>query len=52
MEARSFAFKVVGLVWVFVSLWVGIGSGIHKNYDVPTPVRYFSCSAFILFLHH
>jgi len=37
IEARRFAFKVVGLVWVFAALWVGIGSGIHKDYEVPTP---------------
>ena len=47
MEARSFAFDIVGLVCVFVTLWVGIGSGIHKNYEVPTPVGYLGCYPFI-----
>ncbi|KAI0254071.1 hypothetical protein BJV78DRAFT_1296867 [Lactifluus subvellereus] len=36
-EARMLAFGIVGLVWVFTALWVGIGNGVHKNYEAPTP---------------
>ncbi|KAH9176403.1 hypothetical protein EDB89DRAFT_1846396 [Lactarius sanguifluus] len=35
--ARHFAFGIVGLVSLFVALWVGIGNGIHKNFEMPTP---------------
>jgi hypothetical protein len=27
------------LACVFITLWVTIGPGIHKNYETPTPVR-------------
>ncbi|KAH9979159.1 hypothetical protein BJV74DRAFT_131271 [Russula compacta] len=37
LRARGFACCLVGLVWIFVALWVGIGAGIHKNYETPTP---------------
>jgi len=36
-EARYFAFSFVALTWLFVLLWVGIGNGIHKNFETPTP---------------
>ena len=39
LEARGFALFLVGLVIIFVALWVGLGSGIHKHYEAPTPVR-------------
>ena len=42
LEARGFALCLVGLVTIFVALWVGIGSGIHKHYEAPTPVRFFN----------
>ncbi|KAH9002022.1 hypothetical protein EDB86DRAFT_2827471 [Lactarius hatsudake] len=35
--ARHFAFGVVALASLFVALWVGIGNGIHKNFETPTP---------------
>ncbi|KAH9013781.1 hypothetical protein EDB84DRAFT_1590401 [Lactarius hengduanensis] len=35
--ARHFAFGVVALASLFVALWVGIGNGIHKNLETPTP---------------
>ncbi|KAH9978633.1 hypothetical protein BGW80DRAFT_1248989 [Lactifluus volemus] len=34
---RGAAFGLVGLTWLFGALWVGIGNGIHKNYEAPTP---------------
>lgn len=36
-EARYFAFGIVALTCPFVVLWVGIGNGIHKDFDTPTP---------------
>jgi hypothetical protein len=42
IEARGFAFGVVGLTCVFIALWIGIGYGIHKNYEAPSPVSCFS----------
>ncbi|KAF8274448.1 hypothetical protein EI94DRAFT_1713448 [Lactarius quietus] len=36
-RARHFAFGVVALASLFISLWVGIGNGIHKNLVTPTP---------------
>ncbi|KAI0297088.1 hypothetical protein BC826DRAFT_173311 [Russula brevipes] len=36
-RACGFAFCMVALTWVFIALWVGIGAGIHKNYETPTP---------------
>ncbi|KAI0305707.1 hypothetical protein B0F90DRAFT_1624778 [Multifurca ochricompacta] len=36
-QARWFAFGVVALTCVFLALWAGIGNGLHKNYEVPTP---------------
>lgn len=32
------AFGIVGAAWIFVALWVGIASGLHKSYYNPTPV--------------
>ncbi|KAH9083445.1 hypothetical protein EDB83DRAFT_15305 [Lactarius deliciosus] len=37
IEARHFAFVIVALASLFVALWVGIGNGIHKNFESPTP---------------
>ncbi|KAI0254073.1 hypothetical protein BJV78DRAFT_1388661 [Lactifluus subvellereus] len=37
IQARGFAFGLVGLACVFTALWVGLGNGLHKNYEVPTP---------------
>ena len=48
LEARGFALGLVTLVTVFNTLWVGIGAGIHKNFETPTPVRYSTSSL----LHH
>jgi uncharacterized membrane protein YuzA (DUF378 family) len=39
-EARTLAFVLVGLACVFTVLWVGLGNGLHKNYEAPTPVRH------------
>ncbi len=39
LRARGFALGLVCLACVFITLWVGIGGGIHKNYETPTPVR-------------
>ncbi|KAF8261259.1 hypothetical protein EI94DRAFT_1746334, partial [Lactarius quietus] len=36
-DARYFAFGIVTLICLFVLLWVGIGNGIHKNFETPTP---------------
>jgi hypothetical protein len=40
LEARGFAFGLVCLACAFVALWVGIGAGIHRNYETPTPVSH------------
>ncbi|KAF8267854.1 hypothetical protein EI94DRAFT_1579640 [Lactarius quietus] len=37
IEARNFAIGVVTLASLFITLWVGIGNGIHKHYETPTP---------------
>ncbi|KAF8274486.1 hypothetical protein EI94DRAFT_1696019 [Lactarius quietus] len=39
IRARNFAFGVVTLASLFITLWVGIGNGIHnhKHYETPTP---------------
>ena len=50
IEARGCAFGLVGLTWVFIVLWVGIGNGVHKKYEAPSPVSYFSRYPFIHFL--
>ena len=39
LRARGVAFSLVCLTCVFITLWVAIGAGIHKNYYTPTPVR-------------
>ena len=44
IEARGFAFGLVGLTCVFIALWVGIGNGIHKKYEAPSPVGCFTLS--------
>ena len=38
LHALGFALVMVGLACVFIALWVGIGVGVHKDYEVPTPV--------------
>ncbi|KAI9453542.1 hypothetical protein BJY52DRAFT_1088953, partial [Lactarius psammicola] len=37
IRARHFAFGIVALTSLFVGLWVGIGNGVHKNFETPTP---------------
>jgi len=37
LEARGVAFGLVCLACVFITLWVAIGAGIHKDYETPTP---------------
>ena len=37
-KSRYFAFGVVALATLFIALWVGLGNGLHKNYETPTPV--------------
>jgi hypothetical protein len=45
LQSRIFGFSLVGVSIIFTVLWLGIGNGIHKNYEEPTPVRYsYSCS--------
>jgi hypothetical protein len=39
LNARGVALSLVCLACVFITLWVAIGPGIHKNYETPTPVR-------------
>jgi hypothetical protein len=41
LEARGIAIALVCLTCIFIMVWVGvaIGVGIHKNYEMPTPVR-------------
>ena len=39
MRARRFAYGIVALVSLFIGLWVGLGNGLHKNFETPTPVR-------------
>ena len=40
MYARGVALGMVSLATVFITLWVAIGAGVNRNYEVPTPVRY------------
>jgi hypothetical protein len=40
LQSRMLGFSLVGVATVFTVLWLGIGNGIHKNYEEPTPVRY------------
>ena len=39
---RPVAFGVVGIIWLYVILFVGIGAGVNRKkndlYDAPTPV--------------
>jgi len=37
LQARGFALGLVGIVCIFIALWVAVGNSIHKNYDIPTP---------------
>ncbi|KAI0276659.1 hypothetical protein BGY98DRAFT_1098000 [Russula aff. rugulosa BPL654] len=37
MYARGVALGMVSLATVFITLWVAIGAGVHRNYEVPTP---------------
>jgi hypothetical protein len=37
IEARCFAFGIVALATIFIALWVGLGNGLHKNFETPTP---------------
>ena len=39
VKACGIAFTLVCLAFVFITLWVAIGAGVHKNYETPTPVR-------------
>jgi hypothetical protein len=38
-EARCFAFSTVALTWLYLVLGVDISTGIHKNFETPTPVH-------------
>ncbi len=38
LKARGVAVGLVCLAFVFITLWVTIGAGMHKNYETPTPV--------------
>jgi hypothetical protein len=37
--ARGVALSLVCVACIFITLWVAIGAGTHKNYETPTPVR-------------
>jgi len=37
IEARGFAFTIVGLTCIFIALWVGIANGVHRTYETPSP---------------
>jgi hypothetical protein len=37
-KARGFALGLVLVAFTFCALWVGIGAGIHTQYETPTPV--------------
>ncbi|KAI0276631.1 hypothetical protein BGY98DRAFT_1097988 [Russula aff. rugulosa BPL654] len=37
LNARGVALSLVCLTCVFITLWVAIGAGIHKDYATPTP---------------
>ena len=37
-RSRYIAFGIVALAALFIALLVGLGSGLDKNYEVPTPV--------------
>jgi len=37
IEARGFAFTVVGLTCIFIALWVGIPNAVHRTYEAPSP---------------
>jgi len=37
LDARHFSFFLIGVVCVFIALWVSIGANAHRNYEVPTP---------------
>ena len=39
---------MVCLACVFITLWVAIGSSVHKNYDTPTPVRHLISFLFFI----
>jgi hypothetical protein len=39
LKSRGVALGLVCLACIFITLWVAIGAGIHKNYETPTPVR-------------
>jgi hypothetical protein len=39
LNARGVALSLVCLVCIFITLWVAIGAGTHRNYETPTPVR-------------
>ena len=39
LQGPSFALVPVSLACVFIAVWVFVGAGTHKNYEVPTPVR-------------
>ena len=39
LKARGVALSLICLACIFIVLWVALGPGLHKNYEVPTPVR-------------
>jgi hypothetical protein len=44
LQARSVALGLVCPACLFITLWVGIGASVHKNYETPTPVSYSTLS--------
>jgi len=37
LQAASFALVPVSLACIFIAVWIYVGAGTHKNYEVPTP---------------
>ncbi|KAH9978629.1 hypothetical protein BGW80DRAFT_687058 [Lactifluus volemus] len=37
IKARRLSFGLMGFTWVFSALWVGLGNGLDKNFQVPAP---------------
>jgi len=37
LQARGVALGMVCLACLFITLWITIGPGVHKNYEIPTP---------------
>ena len=38
-KACGLSYALMGFTCVFSALWVGLGNGLDKNFQVPAPVR-------------